>query len=191
VFPEVEGVVERETVERAIAGDHDAFARLAAAAIRRMYGTARLIVRDDAAAEDATQEALVKAWRHLPSLRDPDRFEAWLYRLLVNACRGQLRRPDRPSAIEVDVADLSRGSGDPEVVFADRDELERGFRRLDADHRVVVILHFYRGYSVPEVAEIVGIPLGTAKSRIHRATNLLRAALEADARSGLVAESRP
>jgi RNA polymerase sigma-70 factor (ECF subfamily) len=176
--------VQRDTVERAIAGDHDAFAELAAASIRSMFATARLIVRDDALAEDATQEALVNAWRHLGSLRDADRFEAWLYRLLVNACRSQLRRTVHHSVIEIDVVDTSADRADPGRSLADRDQLERGFLRLDAEQRAVVILHYYRGYSVPEVAEIVGIPLGTAKSKIHRATATMRAALDADARLG-------
>ena len=133
-----------------------------------MYATARLIVRNDAAAEDATQEALMNAWRHLPSLRDPDRFEAWLYRLLVNACRTQLRKPGSHDVVEIEVVDRSRDGGDPSGGLVDRDQLERGFRRLDADQRAVLILHLYRGYTVPEVAEMVGIPVGTAKSRIHR-----------------------
>jgi len=184
------GGVERETIERAMAGDHDAFAQLAARAIRPLYVTARQIVRDDAAAEDATQDALVNAWRYLPSLRDPDRFEAWLYRLLVNACRTHLRRTPRHGVVEIDVADASADRGDPGRALADRDQLERGFRRLDAQQRALVGLHFYRGYSVPEVAEIVGIPLGTAKSRIHRATSALRAALEADARLSIPEGSR-
>ena len=158
--------MERATVERAMAGDHDAFARLASASIRSMFATARLIVRNDAAAEDATQEALMNAWRHLPSLRDPDRFEAWLYRLLVNACRTQLRKPGSHDVVEIEV--------------------------VDADQRAVLILPLYRGYTGPEVAEMVGIPVGTAKSRIHRATNVLRAALEADARPIIAIEaSRP
>src|SRR3954452_15089261 len=181
--------VDRGTIEQAMAGDHDAFARIAGGAIRSMYATARLIIREEAAAEDATQEALVNARRYLPSLRDPDRFDAWLYRLLVNACRSQLRRPGRRfDVLEIEVVDRSRDRGDPAGSLADRDELERGFRRLDADQRAVVILHYYRGYSVPEVAEIVGVPLGTAKSRIHRATHELRAALEADARIPPIAE---
>jgi len=180
--------VKRETVERAVGGDHDAFAQLAAASIASMYATARLIVRDEALAEDATQEALVNAWRYLPSLRDPDRFEAWLYRLLINACRTQFRSSRRHPVVEIDVAQANAGEADPGIAIADRDQLERGFQRLDADERAVVILRFYRGYSVPEVAEIVGIPLGTAKSRIHRATNALRAALEADARLGSIPE---
>jgi RNA polymerase sigma-70 factor (ECF subfamily) len=114
-----------------------------------MYATARLIVRDEALAEDATQEALVNAWRYLPSLRDPDRFEAWLYRLLVNACRTQFRSSRRHKVVEIDVALAHVGDGDPGIPIADRDQLERGFRRLDADERAVVILRFYRGYTVP------------------------------------------
>jgi RNA polymerase sigma-70 factor (ECF subfamily) len=180
--------VERDTVDRARAGDHDAYAQLAAASIRSLFAAARLIVRDDDLAEDATQEALVNAWRYLPSLRDPDRFEAWLYRLLVNACRTQLRRDRRHRVVEIDVLDASRDAADPGRSLADRDQLERGFQRLDPDQRAVVILHYYRGYSVPEVAEIVGIPLGTAKSKIHRATATLRAALDADARLGPAVE---
>ena len=125
-----------------------------------MFATARLIVRNDAAAEDATQEALMNAWRHLPSLRDPDRFEAWLYRLLVNACRTQLRKPSSHDVVEIEVVDRSRDGGDPSGGLVDRDQLERGFRRLDADQRAVLILHLYRGYTVPEVAEMVGIPVG-------------------------------
>ena len=182
------GGVQREMIERAIAGDHDAFSQLAARAIGQLYATARLILRQDAAAEDATQEALVNAWRYLPSLRDPDRFDAWLHRLLVNACRSQLRRNHRHEVVEIDVEAIALTSSDPVLAFVDRDLLERGFRRLDADQRVVVILHYYRGYSVPEVASIVGIPLGTAKSRIFRATQALRAALDADSRRPSVVE---
>ncbi len=180
--------MERATVDQAMAGNHDAFARLAAASLGSMYATARLIVRNDDAAEDATQEALVNAWRHLPSLRDPDRFEAWLYRLLINACRSQIRRRGRHVVLELDVADHSSQGGDPAHGLADRDQLERGFRRLDAEQRAILILHIYRGYSVPEVADILGIPLGTAKSRIHRATSAMRAALEADGRTTLALE---
>ena len=180
--------MQRETVDRARAGDHGAFAELAAASIRSMFATARLILRDDDLADDATQETLVNAWRYLPSLRDSDRFEAWLYRLLVNACRTQLRRNRRHPVVEIEVVDAAGEAGEPGRALADRDELERGFQRLDADQRAAVILHYYRGYSVPEVAELLGIPLGTAKSRIHRATSIMRAALDADARLGPVVE---
>lgn len=180
--------MERETVERAMAGDHAAFAQLAGLSIRPLYATARMIVRSDAAADDATQQTLVNAWRYLPSLRDPGRFDAWIHRLLVNACRTQLRRSTRHDVIEIDMQDRSRDGGDPGIALADRDQLERGFRQLDIEQRTVVILHYYRGYTVPEVADIVGIPLGTAKSRIHRATKALRASLDADARTGSLAE---
>ena len=108
----------------------------------------------------------------------------------MNACRTQIRRAPRHGVVEIDVADASADGGDPGRTLADRDQLERGFRRLDAEQRAVVVLHYYRGYSVPEVAEIVGIPLGTAKSRIHRATGALRAALEADARLSVPEGSR-
>jgi RNA polymerase sigma-70 factor (ECF subfamily) len=183
-----EGGVNRETIELAMAGDHDAFTALAGQAIGPLYATARLIVRQDAVAQDATQEALVNAWRYLSTLRDPNRFDAWLYRLLVNSCRSQLRRSRRHEVVEIDVEALVQPSADPVRTFLDRDQLERGFRRLDADQRIVVILHYYRGYSVPEVASIVGVPVGTAKSRIHRATQALRAALDADARQTALAE---
>lgn len=178
----------RETIVRAMAGDHDAFGQLAGRAIGPLYATARLIVRQDAAAEDATQEALVNAWRYLPSLRDPDRFDAWLYRLLVNACRTQLRRSRRHEVVEIDVESLVQPTIDPVRTLLDRDQLERGFRHLDGDQRIVVILHYYRGYSVPEVASMIGVPVGTAKSRIHRATRALRAALDSDARLATIAE---
>jgi RNA polymerase sigma-70 factor (ECF subfamily) len=180
--------VQRETVERARAGDHAAFAELAAGSIRSMFATARQILRDDDLADDATQETLVNAWRYLPSLRDADRFEAWLYRLLVNACRTQLRRDRRHRVVEIEVADGRGDTSEPGRTLADRDQLERGFRRLDADQRAAMILHYYRGYSVPEVAELLGVPLGTAKSKIHRATSIMRAALDSDARLSPVVE---
>jgi RNA polymerase sigma-70 factor (ECF subfamily) len=179
----------RETVERAMAGDHDAFAQLAQHAIGSLFRTARQILREDAAAKDATQQALVSAWRYLPSLREPDHFDAWLYRLLVNACRTHIRRGRKHEVVEIDLVDRSAAGGDPGIALADRDELERGFHRLDADQRAIVVLHYYAGYSVPEVAAIVGIPLGTAKSRIHRATATLRAAIEADGRWTPVADA--
>ena len=180
--------MQRDTVDRARAGDHDAYAELAAASIRSLFATARQILRDDDLADDATQETLVNAWRYLPSLRDSDRFEAWLYRLLVNACRTQLRRDRRHHVVEIEVAAAAGDAGEPGRTLADRDQLERGFQRLDANQRAAVILHYYRGYSVPEVAEVLGIPLGTAKSKIHRATTIMRAALDSDARLSPVVE---
>src|SRR5262249_34332600 len=132
--------MQRDLVERAIAGDHGAFSELARVAVGRLFVVARLILRDDARAEDATQEALVTAWTRLAGLRDPDRFEAWLHRLLVNACYREAGRDKRRRTIEVLVDPLTM----PEASFADpeaaidlaaslagRDQLERGFRRLD------------------------------------------------------------
>jgi RNA polymerase sigma-70 factor (ECF subfamily) len=177
-------MVQRDLVELARRGDRDAFSALAASVIDRLYATAVLILRDHSLADDATQETIVRAWRDIPALRDPDRFDAWLRRLLVNACRdeGRRQRQRRPEmtllpAHEPAVADSS-------AVLAQRDALERGFRRLTPDHRTAVVLHHYLGLSLPEVADATGVPLGTAKSRVHHATQALRAALEADARGG-------
>ena len=173
--------MQRDLVEAAQRGDHDAFEVLAKASGDRLFAIARLILRDRDGAEDAVQEALVRAWRELPQLRDPERFAAWIYRLVVNACADQGRHQRRWSA-EVRVLRFEPQTSDGARSFADRDQLERGFRRLKPDQRVVVVLHFYAGLPVPEVAEILGIPLGTAKSRLHYAMEALRAALEADAR---------
>jgi RNA polymerase sigma-70 factor (ECF subfamily) len=174
-------MAQRELVELARSGDRDAFSALAASVVDRLYATAMLILRDHSLADDATQETIVRAWRDLPALRDPDRFDAWLRRLLVNACHDEGRRRRRNPEIallpshEPSVVDSSTG-------LAERDALERGFRRLTPDHRTAVVLHHYVGLSLAEVAEAIGIPVGTAKSRVHHATQALRAALEADAR---------
>jgi RNA polymerase sigma factor (sigma-70 family) len=179
----------RDLVERAMAGDHDAFSELARASIARLYAAARLILRDDLASEDAIQETLVAAWRDLSALRDPDRFEAWLHRLLVRACYREAQRGRRRWTIEREVRLARMAEPDPAVDLAARDELERGFQRLDPDHRTVVVLHHYLGLTLDEVAAAMGIPPGTARSRLHRATRVMRAALDADARP--VIEGRP
>jgi len=173
-------VDQRELVERAGRGDHDAFAALAGASIARLEAVARLILRDDGLAQDAVQEALIRAWRDLPGLRDPDRFDAWLHRLIVNACLDTARRRRR-RAIEVELTniDLPTG-GDSVALIADRDELERGFRRLSVEQRALLVMHYYLGLPISAVAETLGIPLGTAESRLHRALEAMRAALLAD-----------
>lgn len=179
----------RDLVERAMAGDHDAFAELVRASIARLFSAARLILRDDGRAEDATQEALVVAWRDLSALRDPDRFEAWLHRLLVRACYREARRGRQRWMIEAELppdAELRPAAGtipDMALDFADRDQLERGFRRLGADLRAVLVLHYYVGMSASAVAETLEIPKGTAQSRLHRALAELRAAVAADERA--------
>ena len=153
---------------------------LASAAGDRLYTIARLILRDTHQAEDAVQEALLRAWREVPRLRDPERWDGWLYRLIVNACADEGRRRRRLSA-EVRMIRSEPTTADSSAMLADRDQLERGFRRLKPSQRAAVVLRYYLGLSVPEVADALGVPTGTAKSRIYYATEALRAALEADA----------
>jgi len=181
----------RDLVVGAMAGDHDAFSELARVSIGRLYSVAQLILRDPGRAEDATQEALVAAWRDLSSLRDPDRFEAWLYRLLVRACYREVHRATRRRSIEVYVQPLDVSVPDRTSNLADRDQLERGFRQLQTEQRSLVVMHYYLGLTVPEAATVLGIPAGTAKSRLHRAMHDLRAALDADARTTPLNEGRP
>ena len=174
--------MQRDLVERARRGDHDAFATLAGAAISRLDGAAWLILRDAEQAQDAVQNALVRAWRDLPTLRDPDRFDPWLHRLLVRACIDEARRLRRHHVdVELVNGDLWAGTG-MESALADRDQLERGFVRLAPDMRAVIVLHHYLDLTLPDVAATLSIPLGTAKSRLNRALQLLRAELEADLR---------
>jgi RNA polymerase sigma-70 factor (ECF subfamily) len=192
--------MQRDLVERAMAGDHGAFSELARVSVGRLYVVARLILRDDARAEDATQEALVAAWQRLAGLRDPDRFEAWLHRLLVHACYREAGRVKRRRTYEVQVDPLvmpeaSPATADPRfdvaTELAGRDQLERGFRRLDLDQRAVLVMHYYLGFSLDEAAVALAIPPGTVRSRLHRAIAAMRSALEADARTPLLNEGRP
>ena len=184
--------MQRDLVERARQGDHDAFAKLAGAAITRLDGAARLILRDPEQAKDAVQNALIRAWRDLPTLRDPDRFDAWLHRLLVRACIDEARRLRRHRVdIELTVAAVPI-SGDDVSRVIDDDELRRGFDRLRPEERALIVLHHYLDLPMPQVASTLGIPLGTAKSRLHRGLQVMRAALDADARLGPEAtEGRP
>jgi RNA polymerase sigma-70 factor (ECF subfamily) len=174
--------VQTDLVDRAQHGDREAFGVLAGGAVDRLYATARHILRDAELAEDATQEALVRAWRDLPALRDAERFDAWLYRLLVNACNDVGRRRRRRRA-EITVVSTEPSELDRATELADRDELERGLRRLTDAQRSVLVLSYYRGLSPGEMAEALDIPVGTVKSRLHYAIDALRAALAADERS--------
>jgi RNA polymerase sigma-70 factor, ECF subfamily len=184
--------MQRELVERARHGDHDAFAELAGAAISRLDSAAWLMLRDPEQAKDAVQNALVRAWRDLPTLRDPDRFDAWLNKLVVRASIDEARRLRR-HRVDVELTTLMTPAVDGlESRIADRDMLERGFLRLDPEMRAVIVLHHYLDLTIPDVATVLGIPVGTAKSRLHRALNLMRAALDADARvASELAEGRP
>jgi len=167
----------RDLVLRAQAGDQEAFALLADASIARLDAVARLVIRDPDRAKDAVQEALIRAWRDLRALRDPDRFDAWLRRLLVHACYDQLRR-DRRRPIEVELLSLDlQVIPDQSAETAARDELAQAFRRLDPDQRLVLVLHYYLDLPLPDVASAIGIPVGTAKSRLARALTALRSVL--------------
>jgi len=173
--------VQTELVEAARHGDHDAFEALAVSVSPRLYAVARLILRDTYLAEDAVQETLVHIWRALPSLRDAARFDGWSYRLLVNAC-ADAGRQRRRIATELRVVTTPTTMPDPSSELADREQLERGFRLLKPEQRAAVVLHYYLGLSTREIADALGVPVGTAKSRLHYATETLRGVLDADDR---------
>jgi RNA polymerase sigma-70 factor (ECF subfamily) len=167
-----------------MSGDPAAFNELVQAQIGRLYGIAKLIVRDPDRAADVTQDALVAAWRDLSGLRDADRFEAWLHRVLVRTCHREARRERRQRTAEVRELPIDKTPGHDELPqVANRDELERGFRRLNVDERTIIVLHHIEGLALAEVADVMGLPLGTVKSRLHRSLQTMRAALESDARS--------
>jgi RNA polymerase sigma-70 factor, ECF subfamily len=173
--------VERELVGRARKGDRDAFASLVHQVSDGLFAVAHRILRDSGLAEDALQDALITAWRKLPHLREPERFDAWVHRILVHACYAEARR-SRQWAANVRVLQVDGPAApDAQLSIADRDELEQAFRRLPLEQRVVFVYHHYLGLPLVEIAETLGIPAGTARSRLHYATRALRAAIEADA----------
>lgn len=176
-------------VAQAARGDRDAFDVLVEGSIDRLYAVARLIVRDMDLAEDAVQEALIRSWQRLPSLRDPDRFDAWIHRLVVNAAIDQFRAR-RSFQASIAVIAIEPAAADGSGHLADRDQIGRAFGRLRVEQRAVLVLHHYLGLSTAELADALGVPAGTAKSRLHYATEAMRAALEADARTAK-AESSP
>jgi RNA polymerase sigma-70 factor (ECF subfamily) len=154
-------------VVRAREGDHDAFTSLIDLTLVRLDAAARLILRDRELARDAVQDTLIRAWRDLPGLRDPDRFDAWVHRLLVNSCLDLARRRKR-RVIEVELTPMDEPAAtDMARDFADRDLLDVALRRLDPQHRAVVVMHYFLGMPLPEVAASLRIPYGTAKSRLH------------------------
>jgi RNA polymerase sigma-70 factor (ECF subfamily) len=169
----------RSLVEAARSGDRAAFDALARSTVARLDAAARLILRDDEAARDAVQDAYVRAWRDLRGLRDPDRFDAWLHRLLVNACYDEARRQRRQMHMELTDA-VHPTAPDAFAAGQDRDALERAFRTLSADQRAVIVLHYYLDLPLTEAAPALEVPVGTAKSRLHRALQTLRLTLERD-----------
>jgi RNA polymerase sigma-70 factor (ECF subfamily) len=173
-----------DLVQRARDGDHDAFTALATCAFDRLHRTARLILRSDDRAADAVQETLMTAWLHIRGIRDPDRFDAWLQRLLVHACYREARRVKQRAVAEIQVEEpVERAYGDAQDRTALVDQLERGFRRLTPEQRAVLVVHHYMGLPDAEAALVLGVAVGTVKSRLHRASAALRAALEADDRA--------
>ncbi|HKG19794.1 MAG TPA: RNA polymerase sigma factor [Candidatus Limnocylindrales bacterium] len=167
-------MTDRDLVVRAGKGDHDAFAELARRSVGRLDSAANLILRDRELARDAVQEGYLAAWRDLPTLRDPDRWEAWIRRLVVRACFNVLRRRGRrPTEVEMPAL-FDPSVADATSLFADRELLDLALRRLQPEWRAVVVLHYYLGMPLPEVASVLGIPIGTAKSRHHRSLEALR-----------------
>ena len=179
-----------DLVQAAQHGDKAAFVDLISTRSDRLYAIAHRILRDVDRAEDALQDALVIAWRDLRGLRDPDRFDAWLQRVLVRVCIEQAPR-ERRRTVNLRVLPVEGPAAPDELLtLADRDQLERGFRRLEPEQRAILVLHHFAGYAPSEIAETLGIPAGTARSRLHHAHRAMRAALEADARTA-VREGRP
>ena len=182
--------MDRDLVEQAQRGDREAFAFLVRTRGDRLMGIARRILRDVERAEDAVQQTLVIAWRELPSLRDPDRFDAWLQRLLVNASYAEARRSRAWNANVRILPVEGPAAPDDSLSFDDRDRLERAFRRLPPDQRAILVFTHYLGLTPAEIAERLGIPVGTARSRLHYAHRAMRAAIEADERPVAVAGGR-
>ena len=182
----------RDLVELARRGDRDAYEAVASAAFDGLYALAYRILRDADRTDYAVQECLIRAWRQLPRLRDPDRFDAWMRRLLVNACHDEARRAHRGSR-DIGVLPVDRAAdGDASAGTIDRDELERGFQRLSIEHRTVLVMTHYLGMTAREVADTLGIPVGTVQSRLLYAIRAMRAGLDADARSvPITAGGRP
>lgn len=181
----------RAIVDRAQHGDEEAFGTLVREVGDRCIYIAHRILRDANLAEDAVQVALVQVWRDLPALRDVDRFDAWLHRILVNACYAEARRGRHfRAAVELLETDQPAVTDDVLTVH-DRDQIDRGFRRLSPEQRAVLVFRYALDLTVPEIADHLGIPLGTAKSRLSYTTAALRAALEADDRTPLIEKEQP
>ncbi len=178
--------MDRDLVEAAQRGDQSAFVDLVRMHGDRLFSIAQRILRDVDRAEDALQDALVIAWRDLPGLRDPDRFDAWMHRLLTNVCIAQARRERRRNTNLRLLPEDQPAAPDDLLSVGDRDQLDRGFRRLTPNERAILVLHHFVGYNLAEVAEMLGIPAGTVRSRLHHAHRAMRAALEAEARVSTV-----
>ncbi len=168
--------MQEDLVVRAKSGDHEAFSELASASIGRLYAVATLILRDGDRAQDAVQEALVSAWKDMRALRDPEAWDAWLHRVVVRACYKQAKKDRRRTQVELQVLPGPEPARrfDLSMSFAERDEMEQELGRLPIDQRTLMVLHYYADLTLEQAAEILDIPLGTAKSRLHRGLRTLR-----------------
>lgn len=175
--------MDSELVARAQAGDQDAFARLATASAGRLHSVAYNILRDRDLAQDATQQALLSMWQALPSLRDPALFDAWAYRTLVRACYAESRRTTRFFAAIRALTDAGHDAPDATKWVEDRDQLDRALTTLSIEHRTVLVLRFHLDLKIDDIASVLDIPVGTARSRLDRAMKKIRPALAADART--------
>ena len=176
-------------VERARAGDSYAFEVLVEERLHHTYRTACAILGNEADGHDATQESFVQAWRNLPRLRDPANFDAWFGRIIMNACRQVLRSRRRRSLREIPTTDLfdplegvETRDPAPDEQAASSDALERAFERLSIDQRSILVRHHLEHQALTEIAADLGIPTGTAKSRLHAARQALERALEVELR---------
>lgn len=184
--------MEQQLVLLAREGDHDAFSQLCALKIASLTALARLILRDEYLAREAVQDTLIDAWRGIRGIRDPDRFDAWLRRTLIRACYGRANDSARRQRIEVELAGYDKPIGTQLSLDVERrDRIERGLGRLQPEQRAVLVLTYYLDLPLAEAAATLGIPLGTMKSRLNRATQALRAALEADDRASAIIEGAP
>ena len=183
--------MDQDLVVGAQRGDQRAFERLTAAHHPRLFRVAYGILRDRHLAEDATQEAFIDIWRTIRRLRDPAKFEAWSYRLLVRRCYAEAKRRDSSVFDDAMVSDDERISPDDFASVIDRDQLDRGFRRLSLEHRTVIVLRCLLDLPMDQVAEALGVAPGTVGSRLNRAFASLRAAIEADARPPTPALAQP
>ena len=178
--------MERQLVESARRGDREAYETLVRRKVDAVFRTALAVLGNEADAHDAVQEAFLAAWRRLPSLRDADRFDAWLGRITVNACRMALRRRRGVREIPVadsttaELADLATSAFDAAAVSADA--FDRAFGRLSVDQRAILVLHHLDALPITEIAARLGIPGGTVKSRLHSARRALERALAAEDR---------
>lgn len=173
--------MERSLVERAQRGDREAFTSLAFELSDRLFAVAHRILRDFDSAGDALQVTLLRIWRDLPALKDPDLVEAWAYRILVRACHDALRK-QRRQAPGLHLLGADGAEADPAISVADREQLDRAFQRLPVEQRAVIVLQYYRDLTLTEIAVVLQVPVGTVRSRLHYAKRALRAAIEADAR---------